>query len=221
MNRVSQWTNKPGNWDVLNFSHVFGSHNSYGIPDLAKSHTIEVSGLIPWGSKPKLLDSSIDDNTAVHFFLDDYRFESIWKSPERNLDVMQYRGLALSPDFSLWVDMPPAMQIWNVYRNRYIGAYWQQHGIHVIPTVSWSNISSYNFCFLGIEQGSQVAISTVGVIRDKAAHKAFRNGFDAMIEVIQPSSILCYGSLSPLNIQTDIPITEYPSRWEQIRGKLS
>lgn len=218
IHRSVNWKSLPGNFDVLHLDNLYpATDNAYGIPTLAPA-TVVPSSLIQWGSKNQLADTTLPDKTAVHFFLDDFRFESLWKNPERNLDLIQQRGIALTPDFSLWLDMPLAMQIWNVYRNRYIGAFWQENDIHVIPTISWSDSASYDFCFCGVTPGSMVAISTVGV-RDKEARTLFQAGFDKMIEVIQPAAVICYGSLHRLGIQTGTNVIEYPSRWDQFRAR--
>ena len=74
--------------------------------------------------------------------------------------------------------MPKAIQLFNVFRNRWVGAYWQSKGITVIPTVSWSDTASYEFCFDGIENGSIVAVGMIGCKRNKTA---FMRGFDAMV----------------------------------------
>ena len=44
----------------------------------------------------------------------------------------------LSPDFSLYMDMPLPMKVWNMYQSRLISAYYQSYGIPVIPTLSWA-----------------------------------------------------------------------------------
>ena len=44
----------------------------------------------------------------------------------------------MRPDFSLYLDMPMAMKIWNVYRSRLIGQMMQDADIVVIPTLSWA-----------------------------------------------------------------------------------
>lgn len=51
--------------------------------------------------------------------------------------LSQYKFL-LTPDYSLYADMPRAVQLYNVFRNRWRGAYWQAQGLTVIPTISWS-----------------------------------------------------------------------------------
>ena len=137
--------------------------------------------------------SSKDKNTGIHFYIDDYQFERVWNYPEKYLDVLRQYDCILSPDFSLYMDMPMPMKIWNVYRSRQIGAYYQSKGIKVIPTISWAEQETYEFCFRGIPQNSIVSISTVGVKRDKKALETWNDGVTAMIEAIQPRAILVYG----------------------------
>lgn len=137
--------------------------------------------------------SSENKNTGIHFYLDDYQFERLWNSPGEYIDLLRDYECILSPDFSLYLDMPMAMKIWNVYRSRMIGQYYQRAGIKVIPTISWAEKETFSFCFDGIPKGSIVSISTIGVKRDKQAFEIWKNGVDAMIEKIQPSCILIYG----------------------------
>lgn len=149
---------------------------------------------------------------ATHFFLDDFRFEAIWNNPEGSLKHLKTK-IVLSPDFSIYREWPLVLQLWNSYRNRWCGAFWQSKGYSVIPTVSWAGPNSYDFCFAGIEPGGIVAIGTVGVT-DIAQTIAFRAGFREMIQRLKPQHILCYGPF-PKNIDTLIDITTYPSFWKK------
>ena len=127
---------------------------------------------------------------GVHFFVDDYRFEHIYDNPQRTIvKYSQYKFL-LTPDYSLYADMPLWRQIENVAKNRWCGAYWQAHGLTVYPTVSWGLSTTYDFCFDGIEQKSVVAIGTIGCKRNKIL---FMRGYNAMLERLNPSSIICFG----------------------------
>ena len=139
--------------------------------------------------------SSDEKNKGIHFFLDDYQFERVWNSPEDYVDILSEYDCMFSPDFSLYMDMPYAMKVWNVYRSRLIGQYYQQQGIKVIPTISWAEEETFEFCFDGIPEGSIVAISTIGVKRNEDAFKIWKNGMDAMIDKIKPSVILVYGGV--------------------------
>jgi hypothetical protein len=78
-------------------------------------------------------------NKTLGFFLPDSKFEHIcWKPWDYRDWLAQYKQV-LSPDLSCYRDMPPDEQWMSVFRNRLIGAFWQQQGLTVIPTVSWSD----------------------------------------------------------------------------------
>ena len=134
--------------------------------------------------------SSKDKHVGVHMFVDDYQFERLWNQPERYINSLKQFDCVFTPDFSLYMDMPIAMKIWNVYRSRLLGQYWQSQGIKVIPTVSWAELQTFEFCFDGIEDESIVAISTVGVKQDPFAIEVWKDGVTAMIEKIHPYAIL-------------------------------
>ena len=122
-------------------------------------------------------------------FLDDYKFEAIWKDPEPRVEKLrQYKGI-LSPPFSTFYTMPTSIQIYNTFRSRWCGAYFQYKGFQVIPTVSWGLPQSYWYCFDGIEKGSVVAVSTLGVRNEK---DFFMQGYNEMIRRIEPEAVICY-----------------------------
>lgn len=134
-----------------------------------------------------------EKNVGIHFYLDDYQFERLWNNPEEYVDILKQYECILSPDFSLYMDMPMPMKIWNIYRSRLIGQYYQSQGIKVIPTISWAEEETFEFCFEGIPNGSIVSISTIGVKKNKEALKIWKAGVDELIRRIEPSTILIYG----------------------------
>lgn len=173
--------------NIMNINKgFFSSSNAYGIPDI-KADEFDIKELIPFR-----VDSN--RNGTAHFFLDDYRFERCWKRPDSQIEELKKYAGCLSPDFSMYTNYPEAMQIWQVYRNRWCAAYWQSLGIKVIPTVSWSDEKSFKYCFLGIPKHSIVAIGTVGVLIDDEAKMLFMNGFKEMLKQLEPKEILIYGN---------------------------
>lgn len=135
-----------------------------------------------------------DFKKGICFYIDDYQFERLWNEPHKYMERLAMFDCCLTPDFSLYTDMPIAMQVWNTYRSRLIGQIMQDYGITVIPTLSWSNKDSYKFCFDGIEPGGTVSVSTVGVMNSKDAKEIWRKGMDEAIKRVQPTLILAYGS---------------------------
>lgn len=108
--------------------------------------------------------------------------------------------------------MPMPMKIWNIYRSRAIGAYYQSQGIKVIPTISWAEPETYKFCFMGVPQGSIVSISTVGVKKNKSALKIWKDGMDEMIKRIQPSVVLDYGGKLDYEYPEDVEVHYFDNK---------
>lgn len=131
--------------------------------------------------------------SGVHFYIDDYQFERIWASPQMYVDKLAQFDCILTPDFSLYMDMPMAMKIWNVYRSRLIGQIYQDRGLRVIPTVSWAEPETFTFCFDGIPSNSTISVSTIGVKRSKEATKIWTQGMDEAMKRLKPKNVLVYG----------------------------
>lgn len=211
------WEKLPGGIDSLNLMKgVYDSSEDdpYNIPML-KRESFKPEDLVPYHEtlRPK---KKAWDNT-VHFFLDDYKFESVWNTPLKTLSRIQKIGTALTPDFSLYLDYPIALQIFNVYRNRWLGRYWQEHGVAVIPTVSWSDKRSYDFCFRGIPKNSAVAISTVGT-KNPEVREYFIEGFMEMLKQLEPKTIIVYGEYMPLDFSSiEATVYTYNTYWGKKR----
>ena len=175
----------------------FKSKNVFNIPNIPK---IELSDedfnnlkLIAFNAVKS--DDGKNSDRFVHFFLYDYNFEKVWQNPDGQIDMLsKYKGI-LTPDFSMYLEMPDAVKLYNTFRNRWCGAYFASKGIKVIPTVSWGDESTFSFCFKGIPKGSYVAVSTY-MFQAHGNHSdqkdVFMKGYDRMIEEIEPEKIICY-----------------------------
>ena len=160
----------------------------------------------------------------VHFFLYDYRFERVWKIPDNDIEKLSRYRAVLSPDFSIYLEMAPVMQLYNVFRNRWCGAYWSSKGIRVIPTVNWGDESTFDFCFEGIEKGSVVAVSTyMASEHDNRSDQKewFMAGYQEMLRRIEPEKIICYNTPFP-EMQGNIIYVDYErSSWRHMNYERS
>ena len=95
-----------------------------------------------------------------------------------------------TPDYSAYTNMEPWVVEENVRHNLWVGSWLQYLGVKVIPTVTWADERTYDICFNYIEKGSVVAISTVGIIKNK---ELFLKGFNEMVKRVKPSLILVRG----------------------------
>lgn len=218
MTRTShRWHSRPGAFDALHATQLFPSRNAYGIPDLQHAPVSRIpTWLVPY--RQRIRAEKPPDEGAVHFFADDYRFETVWSRPYKALAALTAYQMVLTPDFSLYRDWPLMLQMWNVYRNRWCGCFWQQQGFTVIPTISWSTAESYDFCFLGAPRRSVVAVSAVGVKLDSPLDcQLFLGGFREMARRLEPAVVLSYGPL-PAACQEWVEVVTYPTRWTNIRA---
>lgn len=218
MTRTSgRWRSLPGNFDTLHTRWLFASTNTFGIPDLLHTSIQDMPAwLVPYGQRVRANQPATEG--CVHFFLDDYRFETVWSRPFKALTALKPYQSLLTPDFSLYCDWPWAIQLWNTYRNRWCGRFWQMLGWQVIPTISWGTAVSYEFCFLGVPRRTVVAVSAVGVNVDRPlAYQLFVDGFTEMVRRLQPVQVLSYGRLPDACHQLADIIT-YPTRWTNIRA---
>lgn len=134
---------------------------------------------------------------SVHFFVDDYQFERCWNSLDVYTKMMLQFNYVMAPDFSIYVDTPRAMQVWNHYRKHYVAAWWQIHGVKLIPTIRWGDKSSWEWCFDGEPENSVVAVGTVGLLKEDWLRRLYLDGYKEMIRRLNPSLIISYGHLPP------------------------
>lgn len=173
--------------------YQFQSDGTFELP-MIKKQKPELKELTLIGYDQIKPGDRVNVSSFVRFFLDDYKFEVIWNNPEPRLKKLsQYKGV-LSPQFSAYYTMPFSIQSYQTFRSRWCGASLQSKGLTVIPTIYWGKPQSYWYCFDGIEKGCVVAVSTIGVGKEK---DFFLQGYGEMLRRIKPEAIICYGAAFP------------------------
>jgi hypothetical protein len=137
--------------------------------------------------------SSRSFDSWICFYEDDINFERLWNNPQKYLPILKRFAGVISPDFSLYRDMPLVMQEWNVYRNRAIAHWLQENGIPVIPNIRWGDERTYELCCSGIQKGGTIAIGSHGCIKLLQEREPFKSGLDYVINHICPDTIVVYG----------------------------
>lgn len=183
---------------MLNFENcdkmIFQGIGPYNIPQIMPETGLHIDKLewIPFNYAKTAKNRHCK---GVHFYVDDYQFIRLWNRPDDYIPLLSEFGAVTAPDFSTYTDMPVAMQIYNHYRKHWLAAYWQMHGIRVIPTISWSTPDSYVWCFDGEPAGGIVSISSVGTQNRKNTAELFAMGCQEMIDRLNPTQILWYGKV--------------------------
>jgi hypothetical protein len=157
---------------------------------IVKRQQIDLNGLALIAFSDTKPHDNHNTHKGVHFFVDDYRFESVYNTPERSLPKLGQYRFVLTPQFSCYAEMKMWRQIESIGKSRWCGAYWQSKGMKVIPSLCWSLYPSFEFCFDGIEKGSIVAVGTIGCRHGKTN---FMRGYNYMLKKIDPEAIICFG----------------------------
>ena len=152
------------NYDVFNAFLVSGADYEGNI----EFPKIKTSDLLP--NKIVLFSHAMaktwkDFDCWVMFYEHDVKCERLWKNPKKYLNKLKKFNGIISPDFSLFRNMPLVMQQWNTYRNRALALWLQNNGIEVIPNIRFNDERTYDFCFDGVEKNKVVAIGTYGCIK--------------------------------------------------------
>lgn len=160
-------------------------------------------------------------STGIHFFLDDYQFQRIWNMPDCYMQMLKQFRYVMTPDFSLYIDFPLTLQLYNHYRKHWIGAYLQQHNVRVIPTISWADEASFEWCFDGEPVGSTVAVSTVGTSKETASRARFLRGYEEMCRRLRPERIIIYGEVPEIIRQRGdniVRLSSFQEKWRKNNG---
>lgn len=168
---------------------------------------------------------SKDFNGFVHFFEDDVYFERIWNQPNKYLPILKRFDGVITPDFSLYRDMPLVMQEWNTYRSRAIGHWLQENGIPVIPNIRFADERSYSFCCDGIAKGGTIAIGSHGCVKVNIERIYFEKGLREIIKKLEPKRLVVYGATPDCifgdYIKSGIEIIQYDSDCSSCRKAVN
>ena len=137
----------------------------------------------------------VTNDSAVHFYRWDWILNRTRYTPEVLKTILPQGTWLLSQDFSMFRDMYPEENLWNWRRAHANAERMVQCGFHVIPSLSWAEEDTFDYCFRGIQPGGTVAVSTVGVKRDVWGRILFTLGMEKAIEILHPKCVIVYGSM--------------------------
>lgn len=162
----------------------------FELPKINTTHTLPQK-IIPFSKA--MCSSFTDFDCFVHFYEDDIRFERIWNNPRQYLNKLKkFKGI-ISPDFSMYRNMPLCMQMWNTYRGRALANWLSGNEIQIIPNVRFGDERTYLFCFEGIEKNKTVSVGTHGCIQHKKDREYFKKGLAELVKRLKPQTIVVYG----------------------------
>ena len=163
--------------------YVYPSDNEWGIPVLLTDNMpvhVELP-IDPWGVEGRYKKHM----NAYHFYVDDYRFERLFKDPIALL--MSGCKQIVEPNCSIHDNTPKPFALWQIYRKRFLARYFQECGVQVFADLNVSHRFA-EFNRLGIPDGYN-AFFTRGV-------SGWQNHLDLNLEMAQRISGLDHPNLT-------------------------
>jgi hypothetical protein len=218
----------------------FPGHGYWGIPILKKSMLFQVSDLpsmplLPWAgfATRKWEDenqwwfynygestSGMADLSKIilAFYCFDDQFEKWWWYPDKYVAKALNSGIkyAVCPNFTASALEPHTLNLYAIFRSRWIGRYCQEAGMKVIPDISWPRgdlefLEKYVLPSLGTDLpviASQR--QTFDHTADKAYTDSLRKGYEMVVDALKPEKYIIYCStkvfqwMKSLKLKTDL-----------------
>ncbi len=126
---------------------LFPSDNLYDIPCLRidrQAGHLELP-FVPYGTGRRNKRVA-----TLHFYVDDYRFNALWKNPAKIFD--NNPDAVVECNYSLFDTTPLAFGLQFIYQKRWMSRYWQENGIRIYVDL---NVSSKFFEYnrMGVPDG--------------------------------------------------------------------
>lgn len=140
---------KPDFFSMMIGDRIYDSANEFDIPNLLIEEQAEKGLLLPfapWGADTRAKKGI----STYHFYVEDYRFEAIWKDPT----VVLKSGCEaiIEPNLSLFDTTPIAYGLQQIYKKRWISRFFQECGIKVYADLNVAQ-KFYQYNRLGLPDG--------------------------------------------------------------------
>lgn len=202
----------------LSEDQFFKSSNYYDIPDLAGGDALLdklPDNLDTWAGMEATPDDGKThwlwnygvaarkglpyDRATLCFYTYDTYFEVWWDEPAFYTTKVINLGIksVVVPDFSFYADTPAALQIYNTFRAQWLGRFFQEAGLKVIPRLQFSisdGGKSLDFCMAGIPQNPPILAQSIQNVNDREEYKASVDNTTKALEALRPTQWLVYGS---------------------------
>ncbi len=196
---------------LLNFQKAyFETKNYFGFPEIPPyTEKIVIETCIDFDTSRRYRTNSRKKFDCIHFYIDDFKFESLWNYPERYIKPFSDFKVCIGTDFSLYYDFPVALQIYNKFRNHWLSSYFAVKGVNVIPNISVSTPDCWDWSFLGYPSNSVLAFSNIGSNRESICKSILNKSYEEMIKRLDPIQIL-YFTRNKNNAPSECTVVELP-----------
>lgn len=144
----------------------------------------------------------------VSFYCWDDYFENWFWGPKRYVTKLLNSKIKymVTPNYSMWSNVSRFMNVWALYRSRYVGRYAQEAGIKVVPDLIWPTgdkelLEKFILPTLPhkipmiahqLQTNSGQLIAEDGTDATSVAQKNYKDEFQLALDTLEPEAILFY-----------------------------
>jgi hypothetical protein len=199
---------------------ILPSSNKWGIPDLLPDMLADripenawyrmepdanpsETNYLTWGEhRRERCQPEHTKDATMFFYEEDEAFQGIWnRKVDTVVRILEYGwGQIACPDFSCYRDAPLIIKQYAYYKQQYMGRYFQEAGIKVIPSLVNIDSRDYDWMLAGIPKNAPIVSCQVLTIYNKFTKKegheersCFHKAINYAVETIEPQCILFYG----------------------------
>lgn len=187
--------------DIMKETLIYGAEldGKYGFPVL-ECNAPKPQDTVDFRKSLKLYNVK---HLNVNFFMHDYTFNSVWNNPDKYMEHFRCFQSICGFDFSVDINSPLALQIYNKYRNHVLSWYFQHNGVKLIPKVNILPDCS-DWIYDGLPHNSMLCCSTNGRLFNESTKKEFSDCFAEMESVLEPHTMVIVGNELNFSHKCDI-----------------
>lgn len=183
--------------------------------------------LFPWGMSSSQGMEKLDQVIPC-FYSPDSVFENWWNFPERYASKCLNSGIKyiVGPDFSMYGKDPKCIQLWQLYRQRWLSRYLQECGLKVIPNVECPVTEDLEFLKNYVLATLPVGLPMIALqmqtwnkqdVEENGGIEHWAKHYNLIFETLKPKGLLLYAGkpgkeFFDEHVKTNCPVRYIESR---------
>lgn len=131
-------------------------------------------------------------NYIIDFFIDDCNFEVVWSRYQMTGERVKKAAAVCTPDFSVYFDTPLPVSLYQIYRSRWLGAYWQSIGARVLINLQVGATGNFFDSIETLPKNDYYCLGTPSLRYDKSWHDLLED-LEKAIDILKPKGLIAYG----------------------------
>jgi len=185
----------------LDVNHTFSYDSRYDIPILAPYNGPVPKKIIPYKA---ISNASYQDCPC--FYMNDSEIPLFQNNIEHYTNRLSKFKYVIAPDHSMYCGAPLPVNLQSLYVNRSVAAYWQEHGLNVIPSFNGGDAKTFDYCLSGMPKNSIIATGNIGVSHSSITQRLWVALVEMAIRELEPTALIIYGTKIDFKYSKDLPV---------------